>query len=110
MELELYNYLEQQGANRDNSFVRYKESINKDALTEAWLENRTSYIWKVGVLTLIDNNKADFIHVAIGTQRMPQASPVVVGYFHFKEGENDDPTRVIERAVNLLADMHPEFL
>lgn len=110
MEIELIKHLEKQGADRYAGFTRYQESINPDALSDDWLDNKTSYIWKVGVLTIIDNNKADWIYVAIGTQRTPRANPEVIGYLHFRHGENHDPARVIERAVKMLADMHPQFI
>lgn len=87
----------------------YAENKNNDALTEKWLENRTSYIYKVGVLTAMDSNKCDFVHVVIGTQRDENSEPELKGYFWFGEGENDDMGRVIERAFELLKSIHPAF-
>ena len=87
----------------------YDENNNKDALTNDWLENRTSYIYKVAVMTAIDSNKCDFAHVVIGVQRGKDSEPELKGYFYFSEGENDDMGRVIERAFKLLQYIHPAF-
>jgi len=87
----------------------YSENKNNDALTDAWLNNRTSYIYKVGVMAAIDRNKCDFAHVVIGTQRGENSEPELKGYFYFNEGENDDMGRVIERAFKLLQYIHPAF-
>lgn len=88
---------------------QYQESVNKDALTEDWLENRTSCIYKVGVLCAIDSNKCDFVHIAIGTQRDDVCEPEIKGSFYFSEGENDDMGRVIKRAIECLEFIHPAF-
>ena len=87
----------------------YSENKNNDALTDAWLDNRTSYIYKVAVMTAIDSNKCDFAHVVIGTQRGENSVPELKGYFYFGGGENDDMGRVIERAFKLLQYIHPSF-
>ena len=105
----LRNYLSDKIGDEKYYTFDYKEDVNKDALTNDWLENRTSYIYKVGVLTAIDSNKCDFIHIAIGTQRSDIFEPEFKGYFYFDEGENDDVARVINRAVNLLKNIHPVF-
>jgi len=90
-------------------FWQYHEDVNKDALTEDWLENSTSYIYKVGVLCAIDSNKCDFVHIAIGTQRDDKCTPEIKGSFYFNEGENDDMGRVIKRAIECLEFIHPVF-
>ena len=105
----LRNYLSDKIGDEKYYTFDYKEDVNKDALTNDWLESRTSYIYKVGVLTAIDSNKCDFIHIAIGTQRSDIFEPEFKGYFYFNEGENDDVARVINRAVNLLKNIHPVF-
>ena len=87
----------------------YNENVNQDALTEEWLENNTSYIYKVGVMTAVDNNKCDFAHIAIATQRCDKSNPELKGYFHFNKGENDDMGLVLERAFELIKWMHPAF-
>lgn len=87
----------------------YAEDVNPDALSEDWLENQTSYIYKVGVLTAIDANKCDWVKVAIGFQRGENSNIEIKGVLNFRDGENDDIGRVLERAVNLLKGMHPVF-
>ena len=87
----------------------YAENKNKDSLSDKWLENRTSYIYNVGVLTAIDSNKCDFAHIVIGTQRGENSTPELKGYFYFGEGENDDMGSVIERAFELIKSIHPAF-
>lgn len=88
---------------------RYSEDVSEDALTEDWLENRTSYIYKVGILAAIDANKCDWVYVAIGTQRGEHSPVQIIGVLHFEEGENDDMGRVIKRVSQLLAYTHPAF-
>ena len=91
------------------AFWKYSEDVNEDALTNAWLDNRTSFIYKVGVLCAIDSNKCDFAYIAIGVQRKDFYEPELKGIFCFDEGENDDIARVLKRAMNLLPDMHCVF-
>lgn len=87
----------------------YSENNNSDVLTDKWLDNGTSFIFKVAVMTAIDRNKCDFAHVVIGTQRGEDSEPELKGYLYFGEGENDDMGRVIERAFELLRYIHPAF-
>ena len=87
----------------------YSENNNKDALTNEWLDNQTSFIYKVSVMVAIDNNKCDFAHVVIGVQRSEKSQPELKGYFYFSGGENDDMGRVIDRAFKLLQHIHPAF-
>ncbi len=95
--------------NPDWTTWRYDENINVDALSDEWLKNGTSYIYKVGVLCAIDSNKCDWVWVAIGTQRSHSADIEVKGMFHFCEGENDDMGRTILRALELCENIHPAF-
>lgn len=88
--------------NEDWTTWKYSEDINKDALTDDWLENNTSYIYKVGVLLAIDYNKCDWVNIAIGTQRYENSNVELKGTFNFNKGENDDIGSVIDRAVNLI--------
>lgn len=89
--------------------IEYREDLNPDALTDAWLKNETSYIYKVGVLSLIDANKCDWIHLVIGIQRGKDSRVEIIGKLSFTDGENDDPGRVLKRAMRLLYDTHPVF-
>ena len=85
--------------------IGYSEDINPDADNgDAWLENRTSYIWKVGTLAILDDNKRDFAYVFIGIQRTSGAAPEFFGFYHLPEGENTDAGRVIKRIVKCLQD------
>ena len=93
----------------DDAYWQYSEDVNNDALSDAWLENSTSYIYKIGIVAAIDSNKCDWVYVAIGMQRTEHSSPIVIGTLHFKEGENDDMGRTIKRASTLLAYLHPAF-
>ena len=91
----------------DEDMVRatYKEGVNNDARSErseAWLKNHTSYIWKVGVLTLVDANKCDWGYAWIGILRNDTSLPELVGKFMFPDGENTDVFRVVQRAVALM--------
>jgi hypothetical protein len=87
----------------------YREDINLDALSDAWLEKRTSYIYKVGVLTAIDANKCDWVCIVIGMQRDKDSEVTVIGVLDFIDGENDDISRVIKRSITMLQYMHPVF-
>ena len=87
----------------------YSEDTNVDALSDDWLENRTSYIYKIGVLAAIDSNKCDFVHVVIASIRDENSTPEIKGYFHFDKGENDDMGRTIDRAFKLLQYMNSVF-
>jgi len=105
LELELSKKI----GNSENYTFNYLEDNNLDVINNTWLENRTSYIYKVAVMTAIDSNKCDFAHVVIVTQRSINAKPELKGYLYFREGENDDMGAVIQRAFELLKCMHPAF-
>ena len=79
----------------------YKEDVNKDALTNDWLENRTSYIYKVGVLTAIDSNKCDFIHVVIGTQVTNDILTNYNGYKCVDDIKNSFTKETFDNNINL---------
>jgi len=87
---------------------RYAESTNDDALTDAWLENRTPYIWRVGVLAQWDSNKCDWMHAFIGHEREP-GKLEYIGQLYWQDGENDDIGRSLARYVRLLTNIHPVF-
>jgi hypothetical protein len=98
LEKEILKYID----NPQYYNFKYNENINEDALTEDWLKNNTSWIYKVAILTAIDSNKCDFVDVIIGTQRHKSSEPKFVGYFTFFDGENHDIPRVIKRIIDLL--------
>ena len=88
--------------------VSYQEDINPDAVNgDDWLENNTSYIWKVGVLSIADGNKRDWAHLLIGHQREPGATCEFIGKPNWYDGENDDPGRCLKRYIKCaeLADV-----
>ena len=90
--------------------VNFASDVNPDAINgDDWLENDTSYIYEIGVLTLIDSNKCDFIHVFIGQRRSADTAPEFIGYLYWRDGENDDPARTLQRVRKLLASTHPVF-
>lgn len=90
--------------------VNYKEDINPYAIDgDKWLDTHTSYIWKVGVLTLIDSNKCDYVYAFIGHQRSPDHAPEIIGQLYWKDGENDDIGRSLVRYVKCLSFIHPVF-
>lgn len=93
----------------DNHYVRFHEDVNPDALDgDKWLKTNTSYIWKVGVLLLIDNNKCDWVHVFIGHERAP-GKLEFIGKLYFSDGENDDMGRSMKRYLECAAAICPAF-
>ena len=88
----------------------YAESVNPFAIDgDKWLEARTSYIWKVGVLAQWDSNKCDYAYIVIGYEREP-GQMQVLGHLYFPQGENDDIGRVLGRAIDVAASIHPVFI
>ena len=89
--------------------VLYRENTNEDAINgEVWLANRTSYIYRVGVLAFIDANKCDWVTVLIGHEREPGRFEFI-GKLHWQDGENDDIGRSLERYLDVMKWMHPVF-
>lgn len=87
----------------------YREDTNAAALDgNRWLDEGTSYIWRVGVLAQIDSNKADHVHALIGHERAPGRFEIV-GRLSWADGENDDIGRCLDRARRLMSDLHPVF-
>lgn len=104
--MQLKDFLEEQakqllaGDNFCRPIVCYSEDVNHDAANgDAWLERGTSYVWKVGVLSVVDGNKRDWGYLFIGHQRDPGAPFEFIGQLHYASGENDDPGRCIRRAI-----------
>lgn len=89
-------------------YRRYAEETNDDALSKLWLENNTSYIWRVGVLAQWDSNKCDYAHVFIGHEREP-GKLEFIGTLFWQDGENDDIGRCLRRVLDLLSGIHPVF-
>ena len=87
----------------------YRQNTNDDAKTDAWLASGTSYIWRVGVLTIWDANKCDQCGVVFGHRREPGYDHQVIGWANWSEGENDDPARTWQRVIDLAAETHPVF-
>ena len=96
--------------------ISYSESVNPDALLEnddpeGWLEKETSYIWAVGVVVCIDWNKCDFARVFIGHLRGKDEydRPEFIGELYWKEGENDDIGRCLDRYLECMRNCEPVF-
>lgn len=89
---------------------QYREDVNPDAADGTWLDKRTSYIYRVGVLAVIDANKCDFVEVHIGHQRDPDAPYEYIGKLWWQDGENDDIGRCLRRYIGCLDFMHPVFM
>lgn len=102
-------FKEKCGFNKDSVSYQYEEDVNKDAATDKWLDNGTSFVWKVGVLTAIDTNKCDWVHFALAIQKTPHSEVDIIGHFNFCDGENDDIGRVLERMIKCLKAIHPVF-
>lgn len=81
----------------------YREDTNSDAINgDSWLNNETSYIWKVGVLAQCDSNKMDYVRLFIGHERAPGEYDFI-GVLYWRGGENDDIGRSIERYMKCIA-------
>lgn len=87
----------------------YIQDDNPDALTDAWLGNRTSYIHRVGVLVIWDANKCDWCELAIGHRKQPDHRAEFVGILYWSDGESDDPARMMKRALKAASRVHPVF-
>lgn len=99
---------------------RYVEDTNDDAhpehpcvacpqsgrLEEAWLARDTSYIWRVGILTQVDANKADHVTIFIAHEREPGWLQYI-GCLHWEGGENDDLGRSLTRYLELARRASP---
>lgn len=106
----LKEQLKSQGEYSDEWTVwDYTEDVNEDANSNDWLENNTSYVYRVATLCAIDRNKCDWLDIAIGTQRSEGADFELTGILRFKRGENDDIGRVLKRAMECLKYSHPVF-
>lgn len=68
----------------------YRETVSPDALTDDWLKNNTTYIYKVGVYIVMDDNKMDWLYAFYGYQRREHGGFEFLGYLNFPQGENDD--------------------
>lgn len=86
------------GTHYDAGRVSYTEDINPDVLDGSWIHKQTSYIWKVGVLSIVDPNKADWAYLVIGHERLPGMREFI-GIMRWKAGENDDIARCLRRYV-----------
>lgn len=103
-----HRFQEGYGGGAEDAIFSYSEDISPDAIDgDKWLETGASYIWKVGVLAVIDNNKCDWVYLYIGHQRKPHSSFEYIGCLHWQDGENDDMGRCLKRYVALAASIHP---
>ena len=80
--------------------VSYRENVNPYAIDgDKWLETNTSFIWKVGVLSVADGNKRDWCLLFMAQQRSPEHEFEFIGKLEWSDGENDDPGRCLRRMV-----------
>lgn len=84
-------------------------SESPDALSGNWLNKRTSYIWRVGVLAQWDSNKCDYARIFVGHERAP-GKLEFIGMLYYQDGENDDIGRSLQRIVNIAGNIHPAFM
>jgi hypothetical protein len=89
---------------RQYGIFHYVENYSPYALhRDKWLRRDTSYIYAVGVLTIVDSNKVDWVSVYIGSQRDLNADSFsFIGRLIFERGENDDIERTIARFIACL--------
>ncbi len=115
MKSELEKFLRDHVRNNASSAVTeygiintsYAEHCNDDAIDgDRWLETGTSYIWKVGLLGVVDSNKADWGWLHIAHQRDDESKPEIIGALHWAQGENDDVGRCLQRYVYALNASH----
>lgn len=98
-------YLEDRKNQESDSYgysIYYKSDIEEDALSGDWLENRTSYVWKVGIAAFVDANKCDWVYVYIGHQRSDSSTPQFIGCLYWENGENDDIPRSVDRYLKIM--------
>lgn len=93
----------------DWTHAAYSQDTNDDALSDAWLDKGSSYIWRVGTLSIWDANKCDWCGLVFGQRRDPDRRPEVIGSARWDDGENDDPARTFVRALTAAAMVHPVF-
>ncbi len=81
---------------------KYRERVNRDALSDDWLKNRTTYIYKVGVYIVMDDNKMDWLYAFYGMQRRETGGFEFLGYLNFPQGENDDMARTFDSIFDMI--------
>ena len=87
----------------------YAEDVNPAAIDgDRWLKERTSFIWKVGVLAQWDSNKCDYARLFIGHEREP-GNCAFIGCLFWRGGENDDIGRCLPRYLRIAQRLHPVF-
>lgn len=88
----------------------YRENTSPYAIDgDAWLKAGVSYIWKIGVMALIDPNKCDWVHLLMFHHREPGREPEFIGKLYWRDGENDDIGRSLARYIDLATSIHPVF-
>jgi hypothetical protein len=94
----------------DWAHSKYVQDDNNDALSEEWLDKKTSYIWRVGALIIWDANKCDWCGIWFGQRREPNYKIQFKGSMYWDDGENDDPARTVRRVMELAAQVHSVFV
>lgn len=80
--------------NHDN--IDYDED-NRNSLDFIDDSKNYSYVYRIGVLSMFDNNKSDFGEFHIGFQSNKDGEMVYMGKIDFEDGENMDITTTIKR-------------
>lgn len=89
--------------------IQYVEHANDGVLDDGWMVDGSSFIWKVGLLAVVDSNKADWVKVLIATEHQPGCVEMM-GKMDFPKGVNDDVGRVLNRVFSLFTKLdHPIF-
>lgn len=90
-------------------FVNYRETICENSSETDYSEDgrisldfirdksNYSYVYKIGVLSMFDNNKCDFGEFHIGFQTDEDSEMIYMGKINFEDGENMDIETTIKR-------------
>lgn len=81
----------------DNSDNRDFDEDDNNSLEFIEESKNYSYVYRIGVLSMFDNNKSDFGEFHIGFQSDKDSEMIYMGKIDFEDGENMDITTTIKR-------------
>ena len=87
-------------------YETYKEDVETNY--RQFIEKDCSWLYKVGVLALIDGNKWDFCTLFIGVVDQ-HAACQFLGKLDFSDGENMDVARLLARMVKVIKEVDSIF-